>query len=318
MTFLALTGLLNLCGNAFLGCPRPGKEPAEPDQPPVFLHIGEPGDIQHRVFLLAIERDAGRRHRMVHDPVHRHRAHQPRVPPVCVYPDRHIREEKERARGPLRHYRGIYRLQLRLAALRRTGTAPRPRLLAEAPPPFSAYSSHTGCSRCSMDSSTLSGASRKPAGASGSRSNTPLHPASSVSSGARRTGRCGNGIDLPPYANILILVYPAVMAYAIIRYRLMEIRLALTRTGIFLVIYSMVLGIPFIIGFRSNFGFLSFLTLFILATFGPPGLPHAEPEGGIDAPAPPAGIPAVAARIRHHAPARAQPWTACSSWSCTA
>jgi signal transduction histidine kinase len=77
------------------------------------------------------------------------------------------------------------------------------------------------------------------------------------------------GIDLPPYANILILVYPAVMAYAIIRYRMMEIRLALTRTGIFLVIYAMVLGIPFIIGFKTRFSFLSFLTLFILATLGP-------------------------------------------------
>jgi signal transduction histidine kinase len=76
-------------------------------------------------------------------------------------------------------------------------------------------------------------------------------------------------INFPPYANILILVYVAGMTYAIVRYRLMDIKIVLTRTGIFLVTYALVLGIPFIIGFYSNFGFLSFLALFILATLGP-------------------------------------------------
>ena len=77
------------------------------------------------------------------------------------------------------------------------------------------------------------------------------------------------GINLAPYANILILVYPAVMAYAIIRYRLMEIRVALTRTGLVIFIYALVLGVPFVIGMQTGFNFLAFLAMFILATLGP-------------------------------------------------
>lgn len=77
------------------------------------------------------------------------------------------------------------------------------------------------------------------------------------------------GIYFPPYANILILFYPAVMAYAIIRYHLMEIRVALTRTGLVIFIYALVLGVPFVIGMRTGFKFLAFLAMFILATLGP-------------------------------------------------
>lgn len=52
------------------------------------------------------------------------------------------------------------------------------------------------------------------------------------------------GIDFPPYLNILVSVYIAVLAYAIVRYRLMEIHIAITRTGIFIFVYCLVLGIP--------------------------------------------------------------------------
>ncbi len=76
-------------------------------------------------------------------------------------------------------------------------------------------------------------------------------------------------VDLPPYANILIVVYIILMGFAIIRYRLMDIKVVLTRTGIFIAIYALVLGIPLMIGFRTNFGLLSFILLFILATIGP-------------------------------------------------
>ena len=76
-------------------------------------------------------------------------------------------------------------------------------------------------------------------------------------------------VPFPPYPNVLVSAGMALMAYATIRYQLMDIKLVLTRTGIFLLVYSLVLGIPFIIGFYTNFGFISFLTLFILATLGP-------------------------------------------------
>lgn len=77
------------------------------------------------------------------------------------------------------------------------------------------------------------------------------------------------GFDFPPYANILVGTYVGLMGYAIARYRLLDIKVVLSRTGIFLAVYALVLGIPFIIGFHTKFGFLSFVTLFVLATMGP-------------------------------------------------
>ncbi len=52
-----------------------------------------------------------------------------------------------------------------------------------------------------------------------------------------------------PLPNLFVAIYPAIMTYAIIRYRLMDITMAFTRTSIFLFVYSLVLGIPFAIGF---------------------------------------------------------------------
>ncbi|MBN1497423.1 MAG: GAF domain-containing protein [Spirochaetes bacterium] len=77
------------------------------------------------------------------------------------------------------------------------------------------------------------------------------------------------GIHFPPYANFLVATYVCLMGYAIARYQLLDIKVVLSRTGIFLGVYTLVLGIPFIIGFHTNFGFLSFVILFILATMGP-------------------------------------------------
>lgn len=77
------------------------------------------------------------------------------------------------------------------------------------------------------------------------------------------------GAHFPPYGNILIFTYVILIGYAIVRYRLMDIRVVLTRTGIFLFIYALVLGVPFIIGLRTDFGLPSFVLLFILATLGP-------------------------------------------------
>lgn len=52
-------------------------------------------------------------------------------------------------------------------------------------------------------------------------------------------------IHLPPYFNIMISLYISVVAYAIFRYRFMDIKVALTRAGIFVVVYTLVLGVPF-------------------------------------------------------------------------
>lgn len=52
-----------------------------------------------------------------------------------------------------------------------------------------------------------------------------------------------------PYSNFLIAIYPLITGYAIIKHRLMDISLALTRTTIFLATYSVLLGMPFFIAF---------------------------------------------------------------------
>jgi hypothetical protein len=73
-------------------------------------------------------------------------------------------------------------------------------------------------------------------------------------------------IDFPPYLNIAVSIYVAIIAYAIIRYRLMDIKVALSRAGIFLIVYALVLGVPFLAGFQTDFGFASFVLLFVLST----------------------------------------------------
>jgi len=76
-------------------------------------------------------------------------------------------------------------------------------------------------------------------------------------------------IDIYPYSNFLIAVYPLIIAYAIIKYRLMDIRVALTRAGIFLVLYTAVLGIPFYVGYQTRSWMFSTSVAVILATIGP-------------------------------------------------
>ncbi len=52
--------------------------------------------------------------------------------------------------------------------------------------------------------------------------------------------------DVPiyPVGNILVTLYVAIIAYAIVRYRLLDINLAITRTAVFVVVYTAVLGLP--------------------------------------------------------------------------
>jgi len=51
-------------------------------------------------------------------------------------------------------------------------------------------------------------------------------------------------IHFPPYMNILISVSLGIVAYAIVTYRLMDINVAVTKTAIFTMVYSILLGIP--------------------------------------------------------------------------
>jgi len=77
------------------------------------------------------------------------------------------------------------------------------------------------------------------------------------------------GINSPPYMNILISLYVIIVAYAIIKYRFMDIKVVLTRAGIFLIVYTVILGLPLYIGYKTDYSFNSFLLLFGFATSGP-------------------------------------------------
>lgn len=61
---------------------------------------------------------------------------------------------------------------------------------------------------------------------------------------------CWYRINIPPFLNVFVSLYVIMVAVAVLKYRLMDINVALTRTGIFSVVYLCVLGIPFWIGFR--------------------------------------------------------------------
>ncbi|MBF0531715.1 MAG: hypothetical protein HQL23_01300, partial [Candidatus Omnitrophica bacterium] len=76
------------------------------------------------------------------------------------------------------------------------------------------------------------------------------------------------GLHLYPHTNIFVAIYPFIFAYAIVKYRLMDIRLAMSNAVIFVFVYSLVLGFPlylYFIGFR----FAALMTMLILASAGP-------------------------------------------------
>lgn len=55
------------------------------------------------------------------------------------------------------------------------------------------------------------------------------------------------GIGIYPFGYIGVVACLSIIAYAILRYRLMDVTLVITRTGIFIVVYAFVLGSPFIL-----------------------------------------------------------------------
>lgn len=75
-----------------------------------------------------------------------------------------------------------------------------------------------------------------------------------------------------PFGPIQVPIYLFIITYAIIRFRLMDIKLVLTRVGIFLFVYSLCLGIPVWVGIKllGHGTWLMPVTLMgILATAGP-------------------------------------------------
>ena len=76
-------------------------------------------------------------------------------------------------------------------------------------------------------------------------------------------------IHIPPYGNIMVSLYMFLVGYAIIRYHLLNVNIALTRAGIFAFVYTLVLGLPLYVGFRYNLWHYSTWMMLVLATSGP-------------------------------------------------
>ncbi|MBP9854374.1 MAG: GAF domain-containing protein [Candidatus Omnitrophica bacterium] len=87
------------------------------------------------------------------------------------------------------------------------------------------------------------------------------------------------GIDVYPAWHFFICVYIAISTYAIFKYQLMDIRVAITRLGVFVIVYSLVLGIPFGLAFwgqewlknnyADNWWIVPLVFSTVLATIGP-------------------------------------------------
>jgi len=76
-------------------------------------------------------------------------------------------------------------------------------------------------------------------------------------------------IDIYPLLHFTVFFYPIIMTYAIFKYQLMDINVAITRAGIFTFVYALVLGIPFIIGHKYGLWKDATWITLILATTGP-------------------------------------------------
>ena len=86
-------------------------------------------------------------------------------------------------------------------------------------------------------------------------------------------------IDLYPFGNFTIPLYCIIVSYAVLKYRLMDITVAITRTGIFIAVYTLVLGLPFAVAgwlrdwfieiFGPNWWTAPLGLMAFLATLGP-------------------------------------------------
>ena len=87
-------------------------------------------------------------------------------------------------------------------------------------------------------------------------------------------GGCGNFLScinpkIYPITNFLVGVYAPVLGYAIIKYRLMDIKVVFTRFSIFAIIYALILGIPFWAGYKYGLWQIATWVMLVLATLGP-------------------------------------------------
>ena len=77
------------------------------------------------------------------------------------------------------------------------------------------------------------------------------------------------GLNIYPYGNFGVAIYAIIGTYAILRLHLLDIKVAFTRAGIFLIVYVFILGFPFYFGYRTNLWVWSTISMAVLASVGP-------------------------------------------------
>ena len=80
-------------------------------------------------------------------------------------------------------------------------------------------------------------------------------------------------VKIYPFGYICTLIFISLIAFAIIKYRLMDIRIMITRAAIFTVVYLLVIGIPFWLGYRilnlTGYWYIPAVSGILLAFIGP-------------------------------------------------
>lgn len=76
-------------------------------------------------------------------------------------------------------------------------------------------------------------------------------------------------ISILPISTMLVSLWTILPAYAIIKHHLMNIRVAITRAGVALTIYTLSLGVPFYLGYKTNSWFLSTSSAILLVLPAP-------------------------------------------------
>lgn len=77
------------------------------------------------------------------------------------------------------------------------------------------------------------------------------------------------GFEVFPAGSIFMIMFCLITAHTIVKYHLMEIRIVITRTGIFLALYTAMFGLPFYLGYRTKSWVLSTSFAFVFGTIGP-------------------------------------------------
>jgi len=81
------------------------------------------------------------------------------------------------------------------------------------------------------------------------------------------------GINIYPFGYIPLLLFLLLIGHTIVRYHLMDIKVAMTRAGIFLLLYTPFLGIPIYLGYRLSvypqLWYVSLSLAIFLASLGP-------------------------------------------------